>query len=493
MSAQTARQTLRAAPRWRPGERPGIGITLLTIAALLLLKATDLRVPYPGGFLFLAVVATTFVGGVRAGLAGAALAWLYSAYNVADALLPPRFSQDDLDRLWPLGVTYPAIAVLVGRLHSRARERAERLAALNVTLERQVAERTQALQTAEARLRGVVSGAPVILFALDTDGRHTFVDGQGLSSLGVSPQALLGQSAFEVHAGNPVALAALDRALAGEPMREVLRWEEKAFEVRLSPQQDAGGRVSGVLGVATDITELQRSDEELRRALSDLERFAHAASHDLREPLRAISSFTEILRTRHAGGLNDRGVMALGQVEVAARRLGTLIDGLDTYTQLGVPQRVPVALSGVLAAVRPGLGEPGQRAIRVQGPLPVVLGDAAQLAQVLGELLGNALTFTRPGVPPEVQLRATRDGACWRIDVTDNGVVMETQYLERIFVMFQRLQGRDVHEGSGLGLALCRRVIERHGGRLWAKSVPGQGSTFSFTLPAAEPSVNRPV
>ncbi len=227
-------------------------------------------------------------------------------------------------------------------------------------------------------------------------------------------------------------------------------------------------------------TELKRSNEEL-------EQFAYVASHDLQEPLRAVASYTQLLRQRFAGKLDEDGDLYLTHLMAGAARMRALINDLLDYSRLGRQSldRVAVDTSALLdtalADLHASLEESGAQVTR--GPLPVVEADASQLGQLLRNLLSNAVRF-RSEVAPRIDVQAQRAEGLWRFAVKDNGIGIERRYHEKIFVIFQRLHGRD-RPGTGIGLAICRKIVERHGGKIWVESEPGAGATFFFTLPAA--------
>ncbi|PTA68552.1 GAF domain-containing protein [Deinococcus arcticus] len=242
---------------------------------------------------------------------------------------------------------------------------------------------------------------------------------------------------------------------------------------------------------------LQERTRDLERSNADLERFAYVASHDLQEPLRTIASFAELIERRYGERLDDRGRQYLQFVTRGAERMKVLIDDLLVFSRLNVVREplVPLALAGPLQDALDSLHGAAERSgARVTwGALPEVLGVRSELAQLFQNLLGNAIKFRREGASPqiEVQARPAENGG-WQIEVRDNGIGFEVQYAERIFEMFQRLHGRDRFEGTGMGLAIVRKILDHHGGQIWASSVPGQGSTFTFTLQAAPGAAEPP-
>jgi signal transduction histidine kinase len=234
---------------------------------------------------------------------------------------------------------------------------------------------------------------------------------------------------------------------------------------------------------------------ELERSNSDLEQFAYAASHDLSEPLRTVAGFSQLLAARYAGRLDADADEFIAHMNSGVNRMQQLIDDLLVYSRVGrAPTREDdVDLEEVLAEVidwiAPAIQERGARVSH--DPLPTVRGERGQLAQVLQNLLANAIKFTAADTVPEVHVSAAREAGGWRISVRDNGIGVD-EGSDVIFKMFGRLHPADTYPGTGIGLALAKRIIETHGGRIWVQPGPDGGSVFSFTLPAATPRTRRP-
>jgi len=226
---------------------------------------------------------------------------------------------------------------------------------------------------------------------------------------------------------------------------------------------------------------------QLARSNAELEQFAYVASHDLQEPLRVISSFTQLLAQRYHGNFDEKADRYTHFVVDAAARMQRLIQDLLAYSRVGthLKELVPVDGAGVLQRALLNL----QAAIEENhahvtfDALPWVMGDDLQLEQLFQNLIGNALKF-HGEQPPRVHVAVTREEAAWRFSVSDNGIGIAPQYNDRIFIIFQRLHGKSRYAGTGIGLAICKKIVERHGGRIWVESTPGQGATFCFTLPA---------
>jgi PAS domain S-box-containing protein len=251
-----------------------------------------------------------------------------------------------------------------------------------------------------------------------------------------------------------------------------------------------------VIEANNDITErtrteeaLRRQSEELARSNRDLEQFAYAASHDLQEPLRAVSGCTQLLKARYEGKIDARADEFIHHAVDGARRMQNLIDDLLAFSRVGTRgvqfQAVECgkAVDNALKNLSVTIQE--KQAVVEPVDLPLVFGDLSQLSLLFQNLIGNAMKFIT-GKAPHIRINARREGNEWVISVSDNGIGIEPQYFDRIFVIFQRLHTRTEYPGTGMGLALCKRIVERHGGRIWVESTLGQGATFSFTLPSPD-------
>ncbi len=238
--------------------------------------------------------------------------------------------------------------------------------------------------------------------------------------------------------------------------------------------------------LARNNTELERQARELARSNTELDQFAQVASHDLQEPLRKVRTFTERITETEAENLSERGLDYLRRANAAAERMQTLIEDLLRFSRVSTQGREfgPVDLGAVTDDVLDDLSELVQgTGARVEvGPLPTINGDATQLRQLIQNLISNALKFRREGAQPHVRVAAGAESGWLTLTVADNGIGFEPQYRTRIFRVFERLHGRGAYPGTGIGLALCRKIAERHGGTVVADGVLGEGATFTVTL-----------
>jgi signal transduction histidine kinase len=243
--------------------------------------------------------------------------------------------------------------------------------------------------------------------------------------------------------------------------------------------------------VAERTAELSARAKDLERSNMELQQFAYVASHDLQEPLRTIASFTQLLAKRYEDKLDDKAREFINFAVDGCKRLQTLINDLLTFSRVGTHAKphVTVQCDAVLDRVLKGLrlAIENSGAVISREPLPAVVADEIQLCQLFQNLVGNAIKFKGQSVP-RIHISAERNGAGWKIAVRDNGIGIDPEHNERIFVIFQRLHTKTQYPGTGIGLAICKKIAERHGGRIWAEASPGGGSTFCFTIEDGESS-----
>ena len=286
------------------------------------------------------------------------------------------------------------------------------------------------------------------------------------------------------------------------------RYDEKYFWflARGAPIVDAAGRITRWIGSSTNIqaekntegalverieegtAQLEQRTVELERSNQDLEQFASVASHDLQEPLRAVSSFTELLADHCRGKLDDQANQFITHIVDGTRRMQILIVDLLAYSrvQVGDTKRVPVSTQQIFSQILFDLHSTTQshKAVITSDSLPNVMGIELMIRQLLQNLISNAMKFHN-GEGPKVHISAMRDGNSVQFCVADNGIGVDMKQHQRIFEIFRRLNPRDKYPGTGIGLAICKKVVEFHGGRIWVESSPGAGSKFYFTLPEA--------
>ncbi|MDD1718826.1 MAG: ATP-binding protein, partial [Methanoregulaceae archaeon] len=290
----------------------------------------------------------------------------------------------------------------------------------------------------------------------------------------------------------------------GKSRAELVQYRKDGSRVvidrRTAVLRNASGGISGYVITNRDVTdrkqreeEMARIAEELRRSNRELEQFALFSSHDLREPLRMMTSFSQLLKERYLGSLDRDADEYLGYIVDGATRMDALVNDLLDYSRVGAGtiRFEATDMNAVLAKVRRNLAvQIAGKNVKIESSrLPVVMADHYQMVQLLSHLVSNAILFQDSGTP-KISITSDREENGWSISVKDNGIGIQKEYHEKIFEIFQRLHTRDAYPGSGIGLAICARIVERHGGRIRVDSEPGTGSIFSFTIPDREGSVS---
>ena len=389
-------------------------------------------------------------------------------------------------------------------------QQAQELGRSKDVLELHVQARTQELQKLQRRNESILNSAGEGIYGLDLQGRTTFVNPAAAKMTGWRVDELIGRPESEVFCNGPDGLASNQTMHPGEQI--FFRRDGSTFPVEYvrSPIMEKD-RLVGAVVMFKDITERKRTHDalarkaaELARSNAELEQFAYVASHDLQEPLRKIQAFGDRLKAK----LDQLGVQEgrdfLERMQSAAARMQRLINDLLTFSRVISKSHqpfVPVNLTQVTREVLSDLEvriEQTKAHIDV-GDLPTVQADPMQMRQLLQNLIGNALKFQPPNGKPQVQIQAQRvrkafngeaaggsEQELCEITIKDNGIGFDEKYSEKIFAMFQRLHGRNEYEGTGVGLAVCRRIADRHGGTISAKGRPGEGATFTVTLPLAQ-------
>ena len=265
------------------------------------------------------------------------------------------------------------------------------------------------------------------------------------------------------------------------------------ISIALSPIKDATGKITGIATIARDITErklaegrLNKAMDDLARSNTELERFAYVASHDLQEPLRMVTSYLQLLERRYKDKLDGDALEFINYAVDGSNRMKTLINDLLAYSRVGTRGKVftltdcEEILVNVLNTLQISIKESKGKV--THDPLPKVMADDTQLESLFQNLIGNAIKFHGKKIP-RIHVGVKKDGKNWVFSVSDNGIGIDPQFFERIFIIFQRLHNREEYPGTGIGLAISKRIVERHGGRIWIESQPNKGSTFFFTLP----------
>jgi PAS domain S-box-containing protein len=349
----------------------------------------------------------------------------------------------------------------------------------------------------ERLFRAVVESAPTGVIMVDRRGTIVLVNRETERLFGYPRAELLGQSIEmlvpdQMRDGHPALRASFHDDPQTRPMgagRDLFGRHKGGtqipVEIGLTPIDAEEGTF--VVASVVDISARKRAEEEMRRSNEELERFAYVASHDLQEPLRTVASYVQLLSRRYRDKLDADALEFIDFAVGGARRMQQLIGDLLAFSRVGtrgaplVPTDLGPVMRSTLGSLHASLEESGAQV--TSDPLPMVVADAGQIEQLLTNLVGNAVKF-RGTDPPRVHVSVARTEHMWTIAVQDNGIGIAPEYFERIFVIFQRLHSREEYAGTGVGLAICKKIVERHGGRIWVESSPGQGARFSFTLPA---------
>jgi light-regulated signal transduction histidine kinase (bacteriophytochrome) len=267
----------------------------------------------------------------------------------------------------------------------------------------------------------------------------------------------------------------------------VERWIESESSVDCGPD----GRPSKAFLINLDITSHKHTEDQLRRANLDLEQFAYSASHDLQEPLRNIAIYSQLLKRDYSRNLDEKAGMFLSYVIDGAQRMGNLLSDLLKYTQavsLDSESPTSVDASRVLEKVLENLHHTldENQAVVASGPLPFVGVNEVHLHQILQNLVGNAVKYRNDEVAPRISISALRDHSLWRFSIQDNGIGIAPAHQAQVFGIFKRLHAKAKYAGTGIGLAICQKTVERYGGQIWIESEGnGRGSTFHFTVPGS--------
>lgn len=370
----------------------------------------------------------------------------------------------------------------------------------------------EALKLDESRLRLIIDTAPSGMLMVNQSGVIVLVNSQIERLFQYDRKELLGQTiemlvplhSRERHPEHRASFFANPQARAMGSGRDLFGLRKDGMqvpvEIGLNPIMTEGERF--VLASVVDITERKRSETllqekvlELQRSNEDLQQFAYVCSHDLQEPLRVISNYTQLLARRYKGKVLDQSADEFIEFVVdATKRMQELINDLLLYSRVQTKGQefhetncstvVELAVANLKMAITETCAEVNCE------PLPTVKGDSSQLLQLFQNLISNAIKF-RSKATPVINIRAEESPNHWTISVADNGQGFDMKYASRIFIIFQRLHTKEMYPGSGIGLSVCKKIIERHGGRIWVESEPGIGTTFHFTLPKLTKGIHR--
>ena len=467
------------------------GITLAaTVAASVwwAVMVRNLDGPLPLYVTFLpAVMIVSLVFGLRQGL----LATLFSVLMTGYWILP-REGTGSLRLTDVVGmVLFAAICVGMAAMAEAYRRTRDRAAAYPGTL------------AASLYARSLIEASLDPLVTISREGQITDVNLATESVTGVPRDRLIGSDFCDYFSEPEKARAGFRQVFADGLVHDYPlairhasgRLTDVLYNATVFCNPD--GEVEGAFATARDVTKRKQAESEAQHYMQELERsnaelqdFASIASHDLQEPLRKVIAFGEHLKEHSGDKLDELGRDYLARMQNGAQRMSVLIEALLQYS-LVATRAQPFQPVDLLAVVFGAVADMEERISRSQArieftPMPKVMADATQVRQLIQNLVVNALKFQRPGTRPHVVIegRTTDHGDC-EISVRDNGIGFDEKYLARIFRPFQRLHGRSEYEGSGMGLAICRKVVARHGGTITAHSRPGEGSTFVVTLPAA--------
>jgi PAS domain S-box-containing protein len=362
----------------------------------------------------------------------------------------------------------------------------------------------------EARYRGLLEAAPDAMVVVDEGGKIVLLNLRAEQQFGYPRDELLGQPVKRIIPEGFAERLITDGARsAAEALAQQIGTGlelighrkdgvEFPIELMLSPLVSAEGTL--VTAAIRDVSArrqaeeaarqaaaLERKSAELTRSNDDLRQFAYVAAHDLQEPLRMVSSYTRLLADRYKGQLDAKADTYIDLAFDGAQRMQRLIEDLLVYCQVETAGNelhetsTEKALARALANLEGAIAE--SAAVVTHDPLPTLVADPAQLSQLFQNLVGNAIKY-RGVDPPRVHVAARLAAGEWVISVRDNGLGIDPRYFDKIFLMFQRLHRRAIYSGTGIGLSLCKKIAERHGGRMWVESAPGVGSTFFLALPA---------
>ena len=357
-------------------------------------------------------------------------------------------------------------------------------------------------------LESIINRSPAVVFLwrLDEGWQVEFVS-DSVKQFGYTPEELLSGQVSWDSITYPEDVPRIEAEVAEYFQRGVMEFAQEYRFITKSGKarwieglskglKDSNGVVTHVQSIILDVTERKRAEEklqkmlaELQRSNAELEQFAYVSSHDLQEPLRMISSYVKLLSKRYKGKLDAEADEFIAYTVDGAAHMQTMIEDLLAYSRVGTRGEpfkstdCKATFEQALANLQVAIEESG--AVITHDHLPIVIADASQITQLFQNLISNAIKFSG-GEPPVIHSAAEQRGNEWVFSIRDSGIGIAPEFHERIFLIFQRLHGMQDCPGTGVGLAICKKIVDRHGGRIWVESEPGKGATFHFTIPVRE-------
>ncbi|HZR78134.1 MAG TPA: ATP-binding protein [Chthoniobacterales bacterium] len=486
--------------------RYAIALAMLAIPAAVTLAFKNYPVLNPIISLsyLLAVAAAAWWAGATAGIVVSCLCipLLTVTASGGSRILPPRFD--------PLGLAVLCFFSILVAAVANARRRIELLLRItNEELERKVKERTAELESSRNWWETTLASIGDAVIATDLEGRVTFMNQIAASLTGWTREDALNRPLVEVfsiinefskeYCDNPVKRVLAHGVVVGLANHTLLMsrdGREIPIDDSAAPIRAERGEIAGVVLIFRDVTERRQAEkvaevarQSLERTNQELQQFAYAASHDLQEPLRNITIYTQLLAQRYRGKLDGDADKYIGFAVNGAARMEMLLKDLLAYTQASTlaeeeirPTDLNAALHSVLSNLRATIAESG--AIVTADTLPCVRISDIHAQQLFQNLIGNAIKYRDEEVP-KIHISSCRNSKEWILGVADNGIGIDPQYKDRIFGLFKRLHNAEQYAGTGIGLAICQKLVQRYGGRIWVESELGTGSTFFFSIPFA--------
>ena len=354
----------------------------------------------------------------------------------------------------------------------------------------------RALALERAHLKTLLATIPDLVWLKDRDGVYLLCNPEFERFFGAAEAQIVGRTDYDFvdrqladffRQKDRDAMAAGKPSVNDEWVTFACDGHKALLETIKTPMLDSLGRLTGVLGIARDITSRMQTEATLKKANEDLAQFAYVASHDLREPLRMVSSYITLLERRYGQFLDEEGHEFISFARDGAQRMDRMVLDLLEFSRVGRLSDAfsPLPLAEVIGAAVKNLAlmiKEGSAEIVVADNLPMVTGARDELIRLFQNLIGNAVKYRHQDRPPVIRIACQKCDDGWQCSVADNGIGIAEEYFDRIFGIFQRLHTREQYEGTGIGLAICKKIVQHHGGRIWVESQTGQGSTFFFTI-----------